>query len=126
VPLEMGGHGVREELLTPKTERHGQVIHTVMRAGGGSGGAYRLDATTIFVYVLRGELGITVDAHTTVLNTGGCLTFGATQLHDWRSPTDGEGRGVVDDRAADSCRGFQRGRPRRLTARGPNPEPGTL
>jgi glyoxylate utilization-related uncharacterized protein len=53
-------------------------MHTVMRAGGGSGGAYRLDATTIFVYVLRGELGITVDAHTTVLNTGGCLTFGAT------------------------------------------------
>ncbi|ODR27322.1 XRE family transcriptional regulator [Mycolicibacterium porcinum] len=89
-PLEMGGHGVREELLTPKSEHQIQVMHTVMRPGGGSGGAYRLDATTIFVYVLKGELSITVDGHTTLLNTGDSMTFGATQLHDWHNPTDGE------------------------------------
>ncbi|MEX3646628.1 helix-turn-helix domain-containing protein [Mycolicibacterium porcinum] len=89
-PLEMGGHGVREELLTPKSEHQIQVMHTVMRPGGGSGGAYRLDATTIFVYVLKGELSITVDGQTTLLNTGDSMTFGATQLHDWHNPTDGE------------------------------------
>ncbi|MDH6199009.1 mannose-6-phosphate isomerase-like protein (cupin superfamily)/DNA-binding Xre family transcriptional regulator [Mycobacterium frederiksbergense] len=89
-PVEMGGHGVREVLLTPKSEGQVQVMHTVMRPGGGSGGAYRLDATTIFVYVLRGALAITVDRESTVLNTGDCLTFGATQLHDWHNPTDGE------------------------------------
>jgi quercetin dioxygenase-like cupin family protein/DNA-binding Xre family transcriptional regulator len=108
-PLEMGGHGVREELLTPKSEHHVQVMHTVMRPGGGSGGAYRLDATTIFVYVLRGALAITVDGESTLLDTGDCLTFGANQLHDWRNPTDGEAEvlwtiappvGVEDFRAA--------------------------
>lgn len=89
-PLEMGGVDVREELLTPKAERHVQVMHTVMRPGGGSGGAYRLDAATVFVYVLRGGLSVTVDGATTVLDTGDCLTFGATKLHDWHNPTDGE------------------------------------
>lgn len=89
-PLEMGGHGVREELLTPKTEHHVQVMRTVMRPGGGSGGAYRLDAATIVAYVLRGALSITVDGETVVLNVGDCLTFGAKQLHDWHNPTAGE------------------------------------
>ncbi|CRZ17955.1 transcriptional regulator [Mycolicibacterium neworleansense] len=89
-PLEMGGHGVREELLTPKSEHHVQVMHTVMRPGGGSGGAYRLDATTIFVYVLKGGLSITVEGQTTLLDTGDSMTFGATQLHDWHNPTEGE------------------------------------
>ncbi|KWX19769.1 XRE family transcriptional regulator [Mycolicibacterium wolinskyi] len=89
-PLEMGGVDVREELLTPKAERHVQVMHTVMRPGGGSGGAYRLDAATVFVYVLRGRLSIAVDGENTVLDTGDCLTFDATRLHDWHNPTDGE------------------------------------
>ncbi|MGV0740946.1 helix-turn-helix domain-containing protein [Mycolicibacterium sp. XJ870] len=89
-PLEMGGHGVREELLTPKAERHVQVMHTVMRPGGGSGGAYILDATTVFVYVLKGRLSITVDGESTLLNTGDSMTFGATQPHDWHNPTGAE------------------------------------
>ncbi|KAB7755666.1 MULTISPECIES: helix-turn-helix domain-containing protein [Mycobacteriaceae] len=89
-PLEMGGHDVREELLTPKAERYVQVMHTVMRPGGGSGGAYRLEARTIFVYVLKGGLSITIDGQTTVLDTGDSMTFGATQLHDWYNPTDGD------------------------------------
>jgi transcriptional regulator with XRE-family HTH domain len=89
-PLEMGGHGVREELLTPKSEQHIQVMHTVMRPGGGSGGAYHLDAETIFVYVLRGALSITVAGETFELGTGDCLTFDATKQHDWHNPTSGE------------------------------------
>ena len=89
-PLEMGGHGVREELLTPKSEHHVQVMHTIMRPGGGSGGAYRLDAATVFVYVLKGGLSITIEGQTTLLDTGDSMTFGATQLHDWHNPTDDE------------------------------------
>jgi transcriptional regulator with XRE-family HTH domain len=89
-PLEMGGHDVRELLLTPENERHLQVMLTRMRPRGGSGGAYRLDAISIFVYVLKGSLAITVDGTATTLDTGDCLTFGATQLHDWHNPTDSE------------------------------------
>jgi transcriptional regulator with XRE-family HTH domain len=77
-PLEMGGHDVQELLLTPENERHVQVMLTRMRPHGGSGGAYRLDAISIFVYVLKGSLAITVDGTAT------------TQLHDWHNPTDGE------------------------------------
>jgi len=48
-------------------------------------------------YFLRGfnldhgtDLAITVDGTATTLDTGDCVTFGATQLHDWHNPTDGE------------------------------------
>lgn len=87
-PLEMGGFDVEETLLTPASERHMQVAHTRMRPNGGSGGVYTLDAESIFVYVLSGSFVITVDGTTTSLDAGDCLTFGATQPHDWHNPTD--------------------------------------
>lgn len=89
-PLEMGGFDVKEELLTPESERHLQVMRTRLGPHGGSGGAYTLDAESIFVYVLTGSLVITVNGTTTTLEAGDCLTFGATQAHDWQNPTDGD------------------------------------
>ena len=59
-----------------------------MRPRSGSGGAYTLDAVSIFVYVLAGSFVITVDGATSALNACDCLTFGATLLHEWHNPTD--------------------------------------
>ncbi len=55
-PVEMGGSGIREYVLTPETERHLQVMRSVLKPGGGTGGAYTLDSETIFVFVVRGCL----------------------------------------------------------------------
>lgn len=88
VASEMGGLGVTDSLLTPETEEHIQVIHTTLEPHGGSGGGYRLDATSICVYVLSGALSISVDGRESLLGAGDCLTFGAQQMHDWHNPTD--------------------------------------
>jgi transcriptional regulator with XRE-family HTH domain len=87
---QMGGVGVTDWLLTPEDERHLQVIHTQLIPRGGSGGGYRLDAASIFVYVLNGTLEIAIDGVGTTLGAGDCLTFGGTQAHDWHNPTDSD------------------------------------
>ncbi|MCB0945653.1 MAG: helix-turn-helix transcriptional regulator, partial [Mycobacterium sp.] len=36
-PIEMGGSGIREYVLTPQSERHLQVMRSVLKPGGGTG-----------------------------------------------------------------------------------------
>ena len=43
---------------------------------------------SIFVYVLSDSLTIIVGGATTTLEVGDCLTFGATEPHDWLNPLD--------------------------------------
>ena len=89
-PVEMGGSGIREYLLTPETERHLQVMRSVLSPGGGTGGAYALESETIFVFVLRGCLRLTVDGQESVLKSGDCYTFSAKAVHSWDNPGEGE------------------------------------
>jgi transcriptional regulator with XRE-family HTH domain len=85
-PVEMGGSGIREYLLTPEAERNLQVMRTVLHPGGGTGGAYTLESETVFVFVLRGCLRLTVDGQESVLESGDCYTFSATAAHSWDNP----------------------------------------
>ena len=89
-PLEMGGERIREYLLTPATERHVQVMRTVLEPGGGSGGAYTLDSETVFVVVVRGRLRLTVDGEESLLAAGDCHTFSARSAHAWDNPAADE------------------------------------
>lgn len=89
-PVEMGGSGIREYLLTPETERNLQVMRSVLHPGGGTGGAYTLESETIFVFVLRGCLRLTVDGQESVLKAGDCYTFSAKAPHSWDNPGPGE------------------------------------
>lgn len=63
---------------------------TRMRPRGGSGGPTGSTPHRSSSTCSRGSLAITVDGTATTLDTGDCVTFGATQLHDWHNPTDGE------------------------------------
>lgn len=85
-PVDMGGSGMSEFVLTPEAERHLQVMRTVLEPGGGTGGAYTLDSETVFVFVLRGALRVVVDDHESVLETGDCYTFSPRVLHCWDNP----------------------------------------
>lgn len=89
-PLYMGGVDLQEFLLTPADEPHVQVMRTVMQPGGGSDGAYTLDAETIFVIVLVGRLELDVDGERLILDTGDTTTFSARSRHNWRNPLDTE------------------------------------
>jgi transcriptional regulator with XRE-family HTH domain len=89
-PLEMGGEGIREYLLTPAAERHVQVMRTVLEPGGGSGGAYTLESETVFVVVVRGSLHLAVDGREFLLEAGDCHTFSARSAHAWDNPAPHE------------------------------------
>jgi transcriptional regulator with XRE-family HTH domain len=91
-PLYMGGSDLDEFLLTPADEPLVQVMRSRMRPGGGSGGAYTLDAETIFVIVQFGQLELEVDGATMLLGPGDATTFSPRLPHNWRNPlpTDSE------------------------------------
>lgn len=89
-PLEMGGVGLQEFLLTPAKERFVQIMRTIAFPGGGSGGAYTLDTETVFVFVVRGTLQIAVDGEKHELHAGDSMTFSAHCAHEWGNPTDEE------------------------------------
>ncbi|MET9662022.1 XRE family transcriptional regulator [Streptomyces sp. NPDC006510] len=88
--LEMGGHGIEEFLLTPAEERHVQVMRTILRPGGGSGGAYSLEAETVFAYLVRGTLRLSVDGEPRFLEAGDSTTFSARAAHAWDNPGEEE------------------------------------
>jgi transcriptional regulator with XRE-family HTH domain len=87
-PINFGGTGVSEQLLTPRESSDMQVIRSRVSPGGGSGDEpYALDAKAEVVYVLEGELVVTVDAEIYTMRTGDTLTFSPRQLHSWSNPS---------------------------------------
>lgn len=89
-PLQMGGIDIHEYLLTPADEPHVQVMQTYLKPGGGSGGAYTLEADTVFAFVVRGQLDITVDGVPRHLDSGDSTTFSARLHHTWVNTGDTE------------------------------------
>lgn len=85
-PLDMGGIGVQEYLLTPSSEKLVQVMRTHLQPGGGSGGVFALDTETIFVTVLRGSFELIIEGERRLLATGESTTFGGRSEHEWRNP----------------------------------------
>jgi transcriptional regulator with XRE-family HTH domain len=84
--LNMGGVGLAEYLLTPADQKDLQAIRSVVQPGGGSGGAYRTEADTILVLVVRGAIELIVDGDVRNLLIGDTTTFAASALHEWRNP----------------------------------------
>jgi len=90
IPLYMGGVDLQEYLLTPHDEKWVQVMRTTMQPGGGSAGAYTLDAESIFVVVLQGQLSLDVGGDERILETGDSTTFSARTPHNWHNPLQSE------------------------------------
>ena len=90
-PIAFGGRGLTEFLLTPSGERRLQAILSEIAPGGGSGEeAYALPAEVEFVFVLEGDLEVTVAGEVTALGPGDAFTFSPGTEHGFRSlRTDG-------------------------------------
>jgi len=96
-PLEFGGHGLREFLLTPRGERRLAAIVSEVRPGGGSGAEpYGLPADVEFVLVLAGRVHLRFAAprdgggETAVdLAEGDAFTFPPAAAHTFTAGPDG-------------------------------------
>ncbi|MBC7441222.1 MAG: helix-turn-helix transcriptional regulator [Ramlibacter sp.] len=85
-PINFGGRGAQESLLTPSNETQVRVIHSLIEPTGSAGAdLYVLDCDTEFVYVLRGSLQLVVAAEVTTLEAGDAMTFRGRDPHTWRN-----------------------------------------
>jgi transcriptional regulator with XRE-family HTH domain len=86
-PINFGGSGVREYLLTPSGEKRMQAILSDIEPGGGSGTElYTLPADVEFVFMLAGRLEIIVADTVRTLDEGDAFTFAPSTEHAFRVP----------------------------------------
>jgi transcriptional regulator with XRE-family HTH domain len=86
-PINFGGSRVREYLLTPSGEKRMQAILSDIEPGGGSGDEpYSLPADVEFVFVLAGQLQLTVAGEQITLEQGDAYTFPASIQHTFGVP----------------------------------------
>ena len=93
-PINFGGSRVKEYLLTPSGEKRVQAILSDIEPGGGSGDEpYSLPADVEFVFVLAGQLQMTVAGEHLTLEEGDAFTFPASAQHTFRvAPLAGHAR----------------------------------
>jgi transcriptional regulator with XRE-family HTH domain len=88
-PINFGGQGLREYLLTAGSQRQLQVIRSVVEPGGGGGPElYALDCEAEFVYVVAGELRLVLPGDTVDLAVGDAFTMPGATPHTWVNPSE--------------------------------------
>jgi transcriptional regulator with XRE-family HTH domain len=86
-PINFGGNGVREYLLTPAGEKRVQAILSEIEPGGGSGDEpYSLPTDVEFAFVLAGQMRIVVAGETLTLDAGDAFTFQSSAAHTFEVP----------------------------------------
>jgi transcriptional regulator with XRE-family HTH domain len=85
-PINFGGKKMTEYLLTPSGEKRVQAILSDVEPGGGSGDdPYGLPADVEFVFILAGQLQVTVGGEQITLEQGDAFTFPANTPHTFRA-----------------------------------------
>jgi transcriptional regulator with XRE-family HTH domain len=85
-PINFGGQKISEYLLTPSGEKRMQAILSDIQPGGGSGEeSYSLPADVEFVFVLAGELEMTIAGEKVTLGPGDAFTFPAVAERTFRA-----------------------------------------
>jgi quercetin dioxygenase-like cupin family protein len=89
VPIEFGGNGLTEFLLTPPYEKRIQVFLSEIGPGGGSGiQQYDLPISVEFVFVLSGTLHLRIGADEFVLNAQDAFSFDGGVEHSFHVDDD--------------------------------------
>jgi transcriptional regulator with XRE-family HTH domain len=90
--LHFGGTGVSDFLLTPRSNRRIQVIHSTVEPGGNNEEdgepAYRTISDAQFIHVTKGEFELTLDGEVFRMRAGDSLTFTGRERKTWRNPSD--------------------------------------
>ena len=86
-PINFGGRKMTEYLVTPSGEKRVQAILSDIEPGGGSGNEpYSLPADVEFVFILAGQLHVTVAGEQITLEQGDAFTFPANLEHTFKAP----------------------------------------
>jgi transcriptional regulator with XRE-family HTH domain len=85
-PINFGGSKMTEYLVTPSGEKRVQAILSDIEPGGGSGKEpHSLPADVEFVFVLAGQLHVTVAGERITLEEGDAFTFPANIEHTFEA-----------------------------------------
>jgi quercetin dioxygenase-like cupin family protein/DNA-binding XRE family transcriptional regulator len=88
-PINLGGTGVHERLMTPRGQSRLQVIHSTVEPGGTGGRElYTINCQVEVAYVLSGAIELLFSDSTTRLEAGDALTFPGGEPHTWVNPDD--------------------------------------
>jgi transcriptional regulator with XRE-family HTH domain len=86
--INFGGRKMTEYLLTPSSEKRVQAILSDIEPGGGSGKEpYSLPADVEFVFILAGQVQVTVAGEQITLEQGDAFTFPANMEHTFQVPS---------------------------------------
>jgi transcriptional regulator with XRE-family HTH domain len=87
-PINFGGSGLREQLLTPR-DNELQMLRSEIEPGGGSGDeTYTLDAQAEVVHILQGTIVVHLDDDVYTLKVGDTLSFSPRQPHSFYNPSE--------------------------------------
>ena len=90
-PVDLGGNGIDERLVTSREERAVQVLRAVIAPGGaGENELYAIDCDVEVWHVVTGRLEVRMHDETFEVGEGDTLTFPGREPHKWRNLHDEE------------------------------------
>ncbi len=84
--INLGGHGVVERMLTPRSQSRVQVLRSHLEPGADGGNElYTINCDVEVLHVITGELAVMFTGRTETLTAGDTLTFSGREPHNWRN-----------------------------------------
>ncbi|WP_421015554.1 helix-turn-helix domain-containing protein [Glutamicibacter creatinolyticus] len=86
--ISLGGEGIIEQLLTPRTERRVQVIRAeIAPHGAGEAELYSMDCQVEVLHVHSGRFTLILSEERMELQAGDTVTFPGREPHSWINPS---------------------------------------
>jgi transcriptional regulator with XRE-family HTH domain len=87
--INLGGTGVDERLMTPRSQSHLQLVHTTAEPGATGGrDLYTINCQVEVVHILKGAIDLVFNDHAQRLTAGDALTFPGYEPHTWTNASD--------------------------------------
>ncbi len=87
--INLGGTGVKEQLMTPRGQAKLQLVHSTVEPGGSGGDVlYTINCEVEVLYVLKGAVELHFRDRVQKLTAGDALTFQGGEPHTWANASD--------------------------------------
>ncbi|MCZ4142897.1 XRE family transcriptional regulator, partial [Escherichia coli] len=87
--VSLGGDGITEQLVTPRSEKRLQMIRAeIAPRGTGEAELYSMDCELEVLHVLAGEFILILPDQRLELQAGDTVTFPGREPHSWENPSD--------------------------------------